>query len=286
VRRFRCCRNPREALIVSFRDGPAPARFGPRSSGPECSAIADPDTVEDPYKTLGLARDAALAAIRRAYRKLAKRFHPDLNPGNASAEAQFKKIATAHELLTGTEKRRRFDAGEINALGDERPTAASYRDFADRKSGRRYGAAGPQASHWNSEEFDGIFGTMFGGGHPAAGPRRGGDQHYTLSAEFSNAVNGATKRLTLPDGRTLDVKIPPGTADATTLRLRGQGGPGAPDAGNGDAFIEILVLPHAFFRRDGADIRLTLPVSLPEAVLGGPVEVPTPGDPVRIHLPA
>jgi DnaJ-class molecular chaperone len=257
-----------------------------RNSRPECNPIADADTAEDPYTTLGVARDAALDVIRRAYRKLAKRFHPDLNPGSPSAEARFKTIAAAHELLTDAEKRRRFDAGEIDAAGDERPPAASYRDFADREPGRRYGAAGPQASQWNPEELDRIFGNMFDGGRPAAGPRRGADQHYTLSAEFLDAVNGATKRLTLPDGRTLDVRIPPGTADATTLRLRGQGGPGAPEAGNGDAFIDIHVLPHAFFRRDGADIRLTLPVSLPEAVLGGPVEVPTPGGPVRMRIPA
>ncbi len=232
-----------------------------------------------------MARGATLSAIRRAYRKLAKRDHPDLNPGSASAEARFKTIAAAHEPLTEPEMRRRFDAGEIDAAGDERPPAASYRDFADREPGRRYGAAGPQDQRWNGEELDDIFGTVFGGGHRAAGPRRGANQRYILSADFLNAVNGATKRLTLPDGRTLDVKIPPGIADGKTLRLRGQGGAGAPGGGDGDALIEVRVLPHAFFRRDAADIRLTLPLSLPEAVLGGIVEVPTPGGPVRMRIP-
>jgi DnaJ-class molecular chaperone len=277
----------------------------PEHPRPEWHPIADADTIEDPYTTLGVARDASLGAIRRAYRKLAKRHHPDLNPGNAGAEARFKIIAAAHELLTDVEKRRRFDAGEIDATGDERAPAPSYRDFADRAAGRRYGpsaqasggqasgaqASGAQASGWNADELGDIFGTMFGGGRHGgsqrtAGPRRGADQGYTLAAGFLDAVNGATQRLTLPDGRTLDVKIPPGTSDGDTLRLRGQGSAGTGEAASGDALIEIQVLPHAFFRRDGADIRLTLPVSVPEAVLGGPVEVPTPGGPVRMRIPA
>ncbi len=121
---------------------------------------------------------------------------------------------------------------------------------------------------------------------PRRGPRRGQDQHFTLTAALLDTINGATTRLTLPDGRTLDVKIPPGSSDGDTLRLRGQGGTGEAGAGNGDALIELHVTPHAFFRRDGADIRLDLPVSLAEAVLGGPVDVPTPGGTVRMRIPA
>jgi DnaJ-class molecular chaperone len=228
-----------------------------------------------------VARDATLDGIRRAYRKLAKRHHPDLNPGNASAEERFKAISAAHELLSDPEKRRRFDNGEVDAAGQERPRASSYRDFADREPGRRYGASGTQSSEWDSDEL----GNMFGGSRAPSGPRRGTDQRYTLAADFLDAVNGATRRLTLPDGRVLDVKIPPGTSSGHTLRLRGQGGAGSPGGGNGDALIEILVSPHSFFQRDGADIRLILPVSVPEAVLGGPVEVPTPGGPVRMRIP-
>jgi DnaJ-class molecular chaperone len=114
---------------------------------------------------------------------------------------------------------------------------------------------------------------------------RGRDEHFTLTTAFLDAVNGATQRLTLPDGRTLDVKIPSGTDDGHVLRLRGQGGPGRNGGPAGDAFIEIHIAPHRFFTRDGQDIRLSLPVTLAEAVLGGPVEVPTPGGPVRMRIP-
>lgn len=244
----------------------------------------------DPYTTLGVARDATPATISRAYRKLAKRHHPDLNPGNAEAEARFKVISAANELLSDPDKRSRFDKGEIDASGQERAQPAPYESYAAGEQGRRYGRAAPQPEAWGASDFGDIFGSMFRGDHVAsgaqrAGPQRGRDQHYTLVADFLAAVNGATQRLTLPDGRTLDVKIPAATADGHTLRLRGQGEAGTRGGGRGDALIEIHVQPHQFFRREGADIRLILPVSLPEAVLGGPVEVPTPGGPVRMRIP-
>ncbi len=232
-----------------------------------------------------MAHDATLDDIRRAYRKLAKRHHPDLNPGNAGAEERFKAISAAHEVLSDPEKRRQFDAGEIAGAEAERARASSYRDFADREPGRRYGAPGSQESGWNTDGFGDIFGDMFGNHTRPAGPQRGSDQRYTLAAEFLDAVNGATRRLTLPDGRALDVKIPAGTSDGDTLRLRGQGGAGTVGANNGDALIEIHVSPHAFFQRDGDNIRLVLPVTVREAVLGGPIEVPTPGGPVVMRVP-
>ncbi len=246
--------------------------------------------MDDPYATLGVARDATQAAISRAYRTLAKQHHPDLNPGNTAAEERFKVIAAANEVLSDPDTRGRFDRGEIDAAGQERAQPPPYREYAAGEPGRRYGRAGPQTEGWGADEFGDVFGGLFGegarGGGAGRGPRRGADQRYSLSAEFLDAVNGATRRLTLPDGRVLDVKIQAGMADGETLRLRGQGGPGVQGGPDGDALIEIHVLPHPRFRRDGADISLDLPVSLGDAVLGGPVEVPTPGGPVRMRVPA
>ena len=248
--------------------------------------MADAADTINPYATLGVGTDASQAAISRAYRKLAKRHHPDLNPGNAQAEARFKVIAAANELLSDPDKRARFDRGEIDAAGQDRARPPPYQHYASGQQGRHYGHAGPQPEAWSAGEFGDIFGSMFGGDRNPAGPRRGADRHYTLLASFLDAVNGATRRLVLPGGRTLDVKIPPGTVDGHTLRLRGQGGGGSDGGGSGDALIEIKVSPHKFYRRDGTDIRLVLPVSLREAVLGGPIEVPTPGGPVRMRIPA
>lgn len=240
--------------------------------------------LDDPYKTLGVARDASAEDIRKAYRKLAKQLHPDLNPGNAKAEERFKAVAAANALLSDPVTRGKFDRGEIDADGHERHAqngaqGPSYREYAEAGPGRRY--------TWREEDLSDLFGSVFGegDGSGAKRPRRGHNEHYTLAVEFLDAVNGAMPRLTLPDGRVLDVKIPPGTVDGQTLRLRGQGGRGVNGGPNGDALIDIEVKPHAFFTRDGQDIRLDLPVSLSEAVLGGPVEVPTPRGRVRMQIP-
>jgi len=248
--------------------------------------MAGVDALEDPYKTLGVARDASQEDIRRAYRDLAKRHHPDLNPGNSQAEDRFKAISAANELLSDPLKRGQFDRGEIDAAGQARAPQPSYRDYAEGEHGQRYGA-GPQAGGWSEADLEDIFGRMFDQDHRpgASSHMRGGDEHYILEASFLDAVNGATRRLTLPDGRTLDVKIPPGTADKQKLRLKGQGRKGVNGGPDGDALIEIHVIPHRCFKRDGQDIRLELPVTLSEAVLGGPVEVPTPGGLVRMRIP-
>jgi DnaJ-class molecular chaperone len=239
--------------------------------------------MDDLYQTLGVARTASQDEIRLAYRKLAKRHHPDLNPGNARAEEQFKMVSAANEILSDVSKRGQYDRGEIDGSGQARPPETSYRDYADTESGRRYGRAGSQSRGWAPQDFDDIFGSMFGENHTV--PSRGADEHYSLQTDFLAAINGATRRLTLPDGRTLDVKIPPGTQEDQILRLRGQGGAGSNNAPPGDALIEIHIAPHLIFRRDGNDIRLDLPISLSEAILGGPVEVPTPGGPVRMKIP-
>jgi DnaJ-class molecular chaperone len=250
--------------------------------------------LDDPYQTLGVARDASAEDIRTAYRKLAKRYHPDLNPGDAKAEERFKAVSSANELLSDPVKRGKFDRGEIDAAGQERAPQSSYRDYAETAHGRRYAGAGAgggfgggSAGGWDEEDLHDLFGSMFeqDAGPGGKRPRRGRNEHYTLATEFLDAVNGATRRLTLPDGRTLDVKIPPGTEDGHVLRLRAQGGAGSNGGPHGDALIQIHVNPHRFFTREGNDIRLDLPVSVSEAVLGGPIAVPTPQGPVRMTIP-
>ena len=243
--------------------------------------------MEDPYKTLGVSRDASQDDIRRAYRALAKQHHPDLNPGNAKAEELFKTVAAANELLSDPEKRGQFDRGEIDAAGRDQASQPSYRHYAEGEPGRRYGRAGSPPGGWSAEDLDDMFGSIFNEGHRPGGKTRryGRDELYALTADFLEAVNGTTRRLTLPEGRTLDVKIPPGTADGQVLRLRGQGNKGANGGSDGDALIEIHVTPHRYFARNDQDIRLELPVTLSETVLGGSVEVPTPGGPVRMRIP-
>jgi DnaJ-class molecular chaperone len=244
--------------------------------------------LDDPYKTLGVSRDASQDDIRSAYRNLAKKHHPDLNPGNAQAEERFKTISAANELLSDTEKRGQFDRGEIDAAGREQAPHSSYRDYAEGAPGRRYGRAGSQQGGWSAEDIDAMFGSMFNEGHRSGGAtrsRHGQDELFSLTTDFLDAVNGATRRLTLPDGRVLDVKIPSGTTDGQVLRLRGQGNGGENGGSDGDALIEIHINAHRFYKRDGQDIRLDLPVSVSEAILGGYVEVPTPGGAVRMRIP-
>jgi DnaJ-class molecular chaperone len=244
--------------------------------------------VDDPYKILGVKKAASQDDIRRAYRKLAKKHHPDLNPGNAKAEDVFKGVTAANDLLSDPERRARFDRGEIDASGQEQARRPSYRDYADSDAGERYSHGGGDSASWSANDFADIFASAFGGGRGNAGdrPQRGQDEHYSLNADFLDAVNGATQRLTLPNGRTLNAKIPSGAADGQVLRLRGQGGEGWNGGASGDALVEIHITPHPFFQRDGADIRMVLPVTLSEAVLGAPIEAPTPTGTVRVRIPA
>ncbi len=236
--------------------------------------------MDDPYKTLGVSREASADDIRKAYRKLAKIHHPDLNPGNRQAEETFKAVASANEILSDPAKRAKFDSGEIDAAGNETPRPPRYQDYAAGAAGRRYSAAGAGSS-WggDGEDIEDMFSQMFGAGGGARRTRTQ-DEHYALQAGFLDAINGATRRLTLPDGRVLDVKIPPGSQTGDTLRLRGQG------QGGGDALIEITVSPHPYFTRDVSDLRITLPVTIAEAALGGAVETPTPTGRVRLRIPA
>jgi DnaJ-class molecular chaperone len=243
----------------------------------------------NPYQILGVEPKASEHDIRSAYRKLAKKNHPDLNPGNKEAEARFKDIASAYDILSDKEKRAKFDRGEIDASGAERPQQAygNYRHYAEGQGGARYQNRGFETEGADAESLDDLF-SFFGGqgrGGTRSFRRRGEDRHYVLTIDFLDAVKGSKKRLDLPEGKTLDVTIPPGLRDGQILRLEGQGGAGTGNGPFGDALIEVRINPDPLFRRDGDDIRVDLPITLVEAVLGAKVPVPTTDGNVTMTIP-
>ncbi|WP_029010638.1 DnaJ C-terminal domain-containing protein [Azospirillum halopraeferens] len=239
--------------------------------------------MSNPYDILGVPKTATADEIRKAYRTLAKTHHPDLNPGNADAERRFKEVTAAYDLLSDADKRARFDRGEIDAAGQEQPQRRYYRDFAEGPGGARYrGSEG-----FAADDLEHIFADLFGErGFAGAGVRlKGGNLSLTLPLDFLDAVRGGKRRVTMPDGRTLDVDLPAGLEDGGTVRLKGLGLPGTGGGPPGDALITVRVRPHPWLRRDGDDIRLDLPVTLAEAVLGARVRVPTVDGPVMLTVP-
>jgi DnaJ-class molecular chaperone len=234
--------------------------------------------VKDPYQTLGVERTATQDEIRKAYRRLAKKLHPDINPGDKAGEARFKDVSAAYDLLSNEDKRRRFDAGEIDASGAERPSQRYYRDFA----GSRAGA--PYESHAGFADFasaDDLFADLFRRSRLS----RGADLQFQLAIDFLDAINGATKQVTLPNGSSLSVSIPAGVEEGQVLRLREKGEDPGNGAKPGDALIRVLVRPHKHFTRAGDDIRLDLPVTIKEAALGAKIRTPTPTGSVMLNVP-
>jgi DnaJ-class molecular chaperone len=245
----------------------------------------------DPYSTLGVARSATEAEIKSAYRKLAKELHPDKNKDNPQAADKFAAATNAYDLLSDKDKRARFDRGEID--GDGNPTApfgfgggAGGGGFRGQPGGG-FDAGGADFG----DIFEGLFGGAgrragggFGGGFGRQAPARGANVAYRLAVQFIDAATLAPQRITLQDGKTIDLKLPAGVETGTQMRLTGKGQPGP--GGAGDAIVTIEVKPHPFFRRDGDNILLDLPITLDEAVKGGKVKVPTADGPVMLGVPA
>ena len=262
--------------------------------------------MRDPYEVLGVPRGANAAAIKSAYRKLAKKYHPDANKNDPKAAARFAELNSANEIIGDADKRQQFDRGEIDAEGKPR-----FQGFPGGGAGARPGgfethtfrSGGAGASGFGGGGFEDILNSMFGaaaarGGRAGAGAGGGGarfefdpgtmavdlDLSVAMTVSLEEAVKGAEKRVRLPTGRELNVKIPPGVVAGQQIRLKGQGetAPGHPP---GDLLITVSIAPHPFFKVDGSDLRLDLPVTLYEAVLGGKVRVPTLGGAVELSIP-
>ena len=246
----------------------------------------------DPYQELGVARTASADEIRKAFRKLAKENHPDTNPGDKAAEERFKRVSAAFDIVGDPDKRKKFDAGLIDA--DGRETSGGFGAGGFCGGGFDHGRGGFRTESFEGVDLGDILGEMFGGG--ALGGRgggagggfggfsqRGADTRAKLEIDLEDAIRGGKRRIAFSDGRTIDVTIPKGAQDGQTLRLKGQGAPGR--AGPGDAFIEIAIAPHPVFKREGDSLVMDLPVTFYDAVLGGKVEAPTPDGPVMVTVP-
>jgi DnaJ-class molecular chaperone len=241
----------------------------------------------DPYATLGVSKSATAEEIKSAYRKLAKKLHPDVNPGRKDIEQKFKEVTAAYDLLSDKDKRTRFDAGEIDAQGQERGFGGFGGGGTWRGHGTRggFGGGDPFAQFGDMGGMEDILSQFMGGarGGKRGAQMRGADITYALAVPFVEAALGGKRRVTLASGKTIDVTIPPGTAEGNKLRLRSQGetAPG----GAGDAIIEMHIEPHPFFVRKDDDIYLDVPISLQEAALGASVKVPTLDGHVAVKVP-
>lgn len=232
---------------------------------------------KDLYKILGVSRSASEDDIRRAYKRKAKDSHPDLHPDDARKADIFKAASSAYEILGDSKKRAQYDRGEIDADGNPMGFAgAGAGDFG----GFSRGPGGFQG-----DPFEEIFSGMFGGGRRRPGPRKGADMRYRVEISFEDAAVGARREMTMADGRALNVAIPAGIETGRTLRLKSQGKPSQSGGPPGDALLEIIVRPSKVWTRDGADIRMNVPVPLKTALLGGQVDIATPMGTIALKIP-
>ena len=252
--------------------------------------------MDDPYKVLGVSRDATADQIKTAYRKLARSLHPDLHPNDKQAEDKFKKVGSAYDLLGDAKKKARFDAGEIDANGNEQRGRGRARSGAAGGGGGGFGGFGGFGFGGESAQdiFDELLRRKDKGrqkgwspfdDQPGMAAAAGGDAHFSLKITFAEAALGATKRITLTSGKNLDVKVPPAAKDASTLRLKGQGHAGRGGGAAGDALIEIKVDAHPFFQRQENDVVIHVPVTLGEAIGGAKITVPTVDGKVAVTIP-
>lgn len=254
--------------------------------------------MRDPYSVLGISRSASDEEIKKAYRALAKKYHPDLNPGKKDIEVKFKEVNAAHDILSDPAKRAKYDRGDLDQQGNERASASNaYQQYRAHRGAR---AAEADMGDFAAED---IFADLFGGikakgtrfhGHwgtgndPFAGARekaKGADLVETVTVSFTEAALGAKKRVALATGKTIEINIPAGTEHGAKLRLKGQGYAGFRENSSGDAMVEVQVEPHPFFTRKGQDVYLDLPITLYEAVGGGTVSTPTLDGTVDIKIP-
>ncbi len=242
--------------------------------------------MHDPYEILGVARGADIKEVKKAYRKLARDLHPDLHPGDAKAEDRFKEVSAAHQFLSNTEQKGRFDRGEIDPSGAPRAERTFYRTYAEGRPRSRY--SDPQEIFGNFDGADNFSDLFRGVRHNAAWQAeqmRSTDIRHKLEIDLVEAANGAVREVVLPGGKRVKVTIPPGTTDGQMLRLKGQAPQGSGRRRVGNVLIELMVSSHPMFTRKGNDIHAELPITLPEAVLGTRIEVPTVAGNVTLTVP-
>ena len=250
-----------------------------------------PPVAQDPYTTLGVPRSASADEIRKAFRKLAKQHHPDHNPDNPKAEETFKHVTAAFDILGDADKRKKFDRGEIDADGRESARGFGGGGFNPGGFGRGGRRPGGRASGaFEGMDFEDILSDVFsrnagGPGMGARGPQKGDDLKLKLEIDLEEAIKGGAKRITLPDGQTLDLTLPPASREGQVMRLRGKGAPGGRGGPDGDALIELSIKPHPVYRMEGTDLHMDLPVSVPDAILGAKVDAPTPDGQVSLTVP-
>ncbi len=253
--------------------------------------------MRDPYDILGVSKSASEADIKKAFRSLAKKYHPDTKGGDAAAQKKFQEISGAYDILGDKEKRGKFDRGEIDASGNPRgfdPRAHGFEGGGPFGGGRggqySWSSDGETAEGFRAEDiFSELFGGGLGGGRRGGGgrrPRAGESYEVAITVSFEEAAKGGTRRVYMPDGREVEVRIPVGLRDGQQIRLKGQGGEGRNGGPRGDVLLNVSVASHPYLTRDGNNLRMDLPVTLQEVVLGGKVTVPTLSGSVALSVPA